>query len=126
MNIMLAYGGDQKSVNAYGKRKLVSPRNTKAYSIIVTNKGATDFWVQVYDVTGADEDAAGTAADLVEPQYEVQCFSGSFVGLDFPTGWQCHHGCYVRCVDAADGAEADLIATDDAKITASFADGPIL
>lgn len=121
---MLMIGADQKSVNAYGKRKLVTAKNTRLFSLTVVNKSASDFYVQLYDVTGADEDAAGAAADLVEPEFEVICYAGLYVPMAFAGGWQFSKGCYVRCVTALAGAEADLIAADDARITAAFMDGP--
>jgi hypothetical protein len=126
VNVVLAYGADQKSVNAYGKRKLITAKNAQLFSLTVQNKSSSaDFWVQVYDVTGADADAAGAAADAVEPEFEGPCQAGSFLPFGFPAGWRCVNGIYVRCVTAADGAETDLIAEDDAKITASYMDGPI-
>ena len=104
-NVVMAYSADQKTTTAYGKRKLISKINTFLYSLVVGNNHATtDFWVQVYDVTGADEDAAGTAADLVEPDFEVICPAQSFVPFAFPAGWRMGKGCYVRCVTAAANA----------------------
>lgn len=124
--VVLAYAADQKSVNAYGKRKRVSTVNTLLHSLVVRNNGAADFYVQLYDVTGATDNAAGAAADLVTPDFDGLVPAGSFLPFSFPGGWRFNNGCYVRCVTSATGAEADLIAADDAKITASYMDGPVL
>lgn len=121
--IVLAYAADQKSVNDYGKHKLCSLVRSKLHSLTVQNKSATDFWVQVYNLTAANEAAANTAADLLVPEFEVICPGGLYVPFNFPGGWRFSDGVYVRCVSVVDGASGDLIGADDAKITASFMDG---
>lgn len=126
-SIVLAYAADQKSVNPYGKEKQISARNTFLHSLVVRNKHAsTDFYVQVYDVTGADVAACDAAADLVDAEFDGLVPSGSFLPFSFPGGWRFNKGCYVRCVTSPTGATAQKIAADDAKITASYMDGPIV
>lgn len=122
--IVLAYGADQKSVNAYGKKKRISTKNTLLHSLVAANKGA-DCYIQVYDLTAASDAAADTAADLIAPEFEVLCPSGSFVPFSFPGGWRFWQGCYVRAVATQGGATANIIAGDDVKFTAAFMDGPL-
>lgn len=126
-NIVLAYAADQKSVNPYGKEKQISARNTFLHSLVVRNNHATTgFYVQIYDVTGANVAALDAAADLVDAEFDGFVDAGSFLPFSFPGGWRFHRGCYVRCVTTPEGATADKIAGDNAKITASYMDGPIV
>jgi hypothetical protein len=126
MQNVFLIGADQKSVNAYAKNKLISAVNTRLFSLVVRNNHATDsFWVQVFDLTAADEAAANTAADSVTAEFEVECPGGLFVPFTFAGGWQFTKGCYVRCVSTDGGAAAQLIGGNNAKITAAFMNGPI-
>lgn len=127
VNMVLAYAADQKSVSAYAKEKQISARNTFLHSLVVRNNNAsTDFYVQIYDVTGANVAALDAAADLVTPEFDVLVPAGSFVPFSFPGGWRFHNGCYVRAVTTATGATAQKIAASDAKFTASYMDGPVV
>lgn len=124
--VVLAYAADQKSVNAYGKEKQISARNTFLHSLVVRNKSASDFYVQIYDVTGADVAACDTAADAATPEFDALVAGESFLPFSFPGGWRFHQGCYVRCVTSPTGTSANKISGDDAKITASYMDGPVV
>jgi len=127
MKNVFLIGADQKSVNAYGKDKLISSKNTRLHSLLVGNNHATDsFWIQIYDLTAADEAAANTAADALTPEFHViECPAGSYVPYSFAGGWPFRTGCYVRCVTSAAGTSANLIATDAAKIDAAYMEGPL-
>lgn len=124
-NIFLV-GADQKSVNAYGKQKLITAQNARLHSLLVGNNGATSFWIQIFDLTAADEAAANTAANSATLEFaEVECPAGGYVPYSWAGGWPFHTGIYVRCVSTQGGSSTDLIAADNAKIDAAYMNGPL-
>jgi len=124
MTPVLVYGADQRKVGVYTDCEIISDKRCRLYSLTVTNKGATDFYVQIYDMYLANPVAANwsVAADPYTPQFEYIVQAGMYTPFSAEGGWLFQNGCFVRCVTALDGAHANLIVANDAKITAGYMD----
>jgi hypothetical protein len=96
---------------ALEKNRQLTAKNTLLFELVVANTGATDFFVQLWDVA-----AVGAIAGA--PDYELSVPAGSFLPFAWPGGYQFHNGVYVRCVTALGGSTA--IATSDAKFSGRY------
>jgi hypothetical protein len=112
-------GADQPGKTGWVKEAVVAAKNSRLYGLVVRNKGATDCHVQIYDL------ASSTGADAATPEYDLPVYAESFLPFAWAGGRQFHKGIYVRCVTAAGGAAADLIAASDVKFTYDKMDGPL-
>lgn len=117
-NNVFVCGADQPGKSDWGKSQVIAAKNSRLFGLVVRNKAAADFHVQIYDLPSA------TGADAATPEYDLPVIGESFLPFAFGGGRQFHRGIYVRCVTAPGGAAVNLIASDDAKFTWDTMDGP--
>lgn len=117
MILMQGYTGQAPIVSDYATNAQIATTNFRAHAIVVTNGGATKFYVQVWDcasntLTNAlNKNGGGTPI----PRFEAAVNPDGVFSL---THSQFYLGCYIQCVTAPkQNNAATLISSADAKIT---------
>ena len=112
MILVQGYVGQQPIAQDWGKSKQIATTNFRCHSLIVANKSASAFNVQVWDSPDGGTTSAYKNGATPIPLYDITVPAGDVFSL---THSQFFLGMYVGCVTLPGGSTP--IAGNDAKIT---------